>query len=458
MQLARHGLQMIEPAARLFAPAPDGSSITFYSDAKATAKQIEVFSKKDAAQYFELVKALETFGGIARQLLFLTPPVIEKPSKQDVWKLLKVGRKVRGLGKREMMRLIRWGPMAAADLVSEFFETDLLRAVVAARGIFGAALGPWSAGSALLLLLRAASDPHPAGSSAVPKGGMGALSAAMAAAATQAGAEIRTGAEVAEILVKHGQVTGVGLANGEEISAKAVVSGADPRRTFLGLLDPVHLPPSFVVKMQNFRANGTAAKLNIALDALPNFAALKNSSESQITLSGRIHIGPGIDYLERAFDDSKYEEFSRAPYLDIAIPSISDPSLAPAGKHVMSIYMQFAPYKLKAGDWSQHRDRLRDAVLRTLAPYAPDLASKVLAIQTLTPADLESTYGLTGGHPFHGELSLDQIFTMRPLLGWARYATPVKGLYLCSNGTHPGNGLTGASGHNAAREIAKHLR
>ena len=458
MQLSRHGLEMIEPAARLFAPAPDGSSITFFNDHRATQQQIEAFSKKDAAQYPELVKALETFGGIARQLLFLTPPVIEKPSKEDAWKFLKVGHKVRRLGKREMMRLIRWGPMAAADFVSEFFETDLLRGAVAARGIFGAALGPWSAGSTLLMLLRAASDPHPAGSSAIPKGGMGALTAAMAAAAKSAGAEIRTGAEVAEILVKNGAVTGVRLANGEEILAKAVVSGADPRRTFLHMLDPVHLPPSFVVKMQNFRANGTAAKLNIALDALPTFTALKNAAEATSTLAGRIHIGPGIDYLERAFDASKYGDYSRAPYLDISIPSISDPSLAPAGKHVMSVYMQFAPYKLKAGDWSHHRDPMRDTVLATLQQYAPDLTSKILAIQTLTPADLESTYGLSGGHPFHGELALDQIFTMRPLLGWARYASPIKGLYLCSNGTHPGNGLTGASGHNAAREIAKHLK
>jgi phytoene dehydrogenase-like protein len=280
----------------------------------------------------------------------------------------------------------------------------------------------------------------------------------MAAAAKQAGAEIRTGTEVKQILVKNGRVTGVALANGEEIAAKSVVSGADPRRTFLGLLDPVHLPPSFVVKMQNYRSNGTAAKLNVALDAVPTFTALKNSPDGNSALAGRIHIGPGIDYLEHAFDDSKYGDFSRAPYLDIAIPSISDPSLAPAGKHVMSIYMQFAPYKLKKGDWAQQRDALRDTVLKTLAAYAPDLAQKILAVQTITPKDLEATYGLTGGHPFHGELALDQIFTMRPLLGWARYATPVAGLYLCSNGTHPGNGLTGASGHNAAREILKTIR
>jgi phytoene dehydrogenase-like protein len=210
--------------------------------------------------------------------------------------------------------------------------------------------------------------------------------------------------------------------------------------------------------MRNYRCSGTAAKLNIALDALPNFTALKSSSDAKATLAGRIHIGPGIDYLERAFDDSKYGEFSRAPYLDISIPSILDDSLAPAGKHVMSIYMQFAPYTLKTGDWRQQRDSLRDATINTLSEYAPDFASKILAVQTLTPKDLEDTYGLTGGHPFHGELALDQIFTMRPILGWARYATPVKGLYLCGSGTHPGNGVTGASGHNAAREILKHVR
>jgi phytoene dehydrogenase-like protein len=289
---------------------------------------------------------------------------------------------------------------------------------------------------------------------------MGALTAAMAAAAKQAGAEIRTGVEVSQISVKNGVATGVALASGEEISAKTVVSSADPRRTFLGLLDPVHLPPSFVVQMQHYRSLGTVAKLNLALGALPNFNALANSGAASPAnaLAGRIHIGPGIDYLERAFDHSKYGEFSSAPYLDVMIPSLADPSLAPAGQHVMSVHMQFAPYKLKKSDWSAQRDPLRDTIIKTLAEYAPDLPGKILAAQTLTPADLESQYALTGGHPFHGELSLDQIFTMRPILGWARYRTPVKNLYLGGSGTHPGNGLTGASGANAAREILRDLR
>jgi phytoene dehydrogenase-like protein len=458
MQLARHGLQKLESSVRLFAPSPDGRALILHTDPAASARQIENFSKKDAAQYLALHKALERVAPILADFLVLTPPEIERPSKEDLWKLLKVGRKVRGLGKKEMMRLLRWGPMAVADFVAEFFETDLLRAAVAARGIFGAAMGPWSAGSTALLLLRAASDPYPIGNSAYPRGGLGALTEAMASAARQAGAEMRTNAGIERILVKNGAVTGVVLTGGEEIAAKRVVSGADPRRTFLGLLDPVHLPPSFVVKMQHYRSQGVAAKLNLALDALPTFTSLKNSSDANSGLAGRIHIGPGIDYLERAFDHSKYGEFSRAPYLDISILTLLDPSLAPPGKHVMSIYMQFAPYHLKNSAWPNERDSLADTILRTLAEYAPDLPTKILARQILTPKDLEDTYGLTGGHPFHGELSLDQVFTMRPLLGWARYQTPIHGLFLCGSGTHPGNGLTGASGANAARQILKSLR
>jgi phytoene dehydrogenase-like protein len=462
MQLARHGLKMLDNDLQLFAPSPDGRALRLYKSEESSVRSIESFSKQDAVKYRDLQKSLARAGAIVRDLISLTPPVIEKPSSEDIWKLLKVGRKVRGLGKRDMMRLIRWGPMAVADFAAEFFETDLLRGIVAARGIFGAAMGPWSAGSTALLLLRSAVDPSVAGSSAHPIGGMGALTAALAAAAREAGAEIRTGADVKQILVKNGAATGAVLADGEEIAAKTVISGADPRRTFLGLLDPVHLPPSFVVKMQHYRSQGTVAKLNLALDALPSFTALKNSSEhsadSSAALAGRIHIGPGIDYLERAFDHSKYGEFSSAPYLDVMIPSIGDTTLAHANKHVMSIYMQFAPYKLKQTDWAQQRDALRDTIIKTLAEYAPDLPAKILAAQILTPKDLEDTYGLTGGHPFHGELALDQIFTMRPLLGWARYRTPVKGLYLCGSGTHPGTGLTGASGANAAREILRDLR
>ncbi|MFY9529078.1 MAG: NAD(P)/FAD-dependent oxidoreductase [Candidatus Acidiferrales bacterium] len=466
MQLEKHGLSMLQSPVRVFAPLPDGRGLLLLADPVESASQIEKFSRHDAPRYKEFHQLLARYCKLLHHLLWMTPPAIDHPSGEDLWKLLKVGRNFRGLGKRDMMRLLRWGPMAVADLVAEFFETELLRATIAARGIFGTALGPWSAGSTAVLLLRAAADPHPAGTSAFPRGGMGALAQAMAEAAKQAGAEIRTGAEVAQILVKNGGVTGVALASGEEIPAKAVISNADPRRTFLKLVDPVHLEPGFVVKMQHYRSNGTVAKVNLALNALPAFTALKGISAAGAlslngaagALGGRIHIGPEIDYLERAFDDSKYGEFSRAPYLDITIPSILDPSLAPPEKHVMSIHMQFAPYKLRRGDWPSCRDALGDTVIKTLAAYAPDLPNRILARQIITPQDLEDSWGLTGGHPFHGELALDQLFTMRPILGYARHLSPIKALYLCGSGTHPGTGLTGASGSNAAREILKDLR
>jgi len=345
--------------------------------------------------------------------------------------------------------------MAVADLAAEYFETELLRAVVAARGVFGTFLGPWSAGSALVLLIRAAGDAHPAGSAFFAAGGMGALTQAMASAAQAAGAEIRSGAEVMEIRVKDGTASGVILSSGEEIDAGAVISNADPKRTLLKLTDPTHLAPDFLEKLQHYRGNGTVAKVNLALSGLPQFTALKNGNAAALT--GRIHIGNEIDYLERAFDASKYGHFSPHPYLEATIPSLTDPTLAPEGKHVMSIYVQYAPYKLK-GDWETQRKPLGQAVVKTLAQYAPNLPELILTHQIITPQDLEDTYGLTGGQIFHGDLALDQFFTMRPLLDWARYRTPIENLYLCGSGTHPGAGLTGGSGANAAREILKDLK
>jgi phytoene dehydrogenase-like protein len=284
---------------------------------------------------------------------------------------------------------------------------------------------------------------------------MGGLTQAMASAAKAAGVEIRTGAEVIEIRVQNGVATGVLLATGEEIQAKAVISNADPKRTLLKLTDPTHLSPDFVQKLQHYRGNGTVAKVNLALSGLPKFSALKNGDAT--ALKGRIHIGNEIDYLERAFDEAKYGNFSRQPYLEATIPSLTDPTLAPEGKHVMSIYMQYAPYKLK-GDWEQQRKALGQTVVQTLAQYAPNLPELILTHQIITPRDLEDKYGLTGGQIFHGELALDQFFTMRPLLDWARYRTPIEQLYLCGSGTHPGAGLTGGSGANAAREIIKSLK
>lgn len=455
MQLERHGLRLINPEVAVTALSPDGRALMLYNDEKRAADEIRKFSPKDAAQYPEFQQSLTKIGGVIGQALKLPPPDIDDPSRSDLWAMLNTGRALRKLGKKNMYRVLRWGPMAAADLVAEFFETELLRATIAARGIFGTALGPWSAGSSLVLLIRAAGDAHPAGSASFAVGGIGAITQAMTAAAREAGVEIRTQAEIREIRVKDGAATGVVLASGEEIGAKAVISNADPRRTLLKLVDPMHLTPDFVMKLQHFRMPGSVAKMNLALSALPKFTALNGNAEA---LRGRVHIGPEIDYLERAFDASKYGSFSEQPYLEVAIPSLTEPSLAPAGKHVMSIYVQYAPFKLKSGDWDAQRDALGNTVVRTLAEYAPNLPELIEDGQIITPKDLEETYGLTGGHIFHGELALDQFFTMRPLLDWARYRTPVKNLYLCGSGTHPGVGLTGGSGWNAAREIVKDLR
>jgi phytoene dehydrogenase-like protein len=455
MQLEKHGLKLITPQISVTALSPDGRAVSLYQDAGKSAEQIAGFSHKDAAKYPEFLKSLGKIRKVIADALATTPPDIDHPSRGDLWSMLKTGRAIRNLGSKDMFRLLRWGPMAVADLAAEYFETELLRAVIAARGVFGTFLGPWSAGSALVLLIRAAGDPHPAGSATLAAGGVGAITQAMASAAKAAGAEIRNNAEVIEIRVQNGVATGVLLSTGEEIQAKAVVSNADPKRTLLKLTDPTHLSPDFVQKLQHYRGNGTVAKVNLALQGLPKFTGLKNGDAS--ALEGRIHIGNEIDYLERAFDESKYGNFSRRPYLEATIPSLTDPTLAPDGKHVMSIYMQYAPYKLK-GDWEEQRKALGQTVVKTLAEYAPNLPELILTHQIITPKDLEEKYGLTGGQIFHGELALDQFFTMRPLLDWARYRTPIEKLYLCGSGTHPGAGLTGGSGANAAREILKALK
>ena len=457
MRLQKHGLKLITPDVGVTALSPEGRALSLYNNAEKSAQEIAKFSQKDAGRYPVFQESLEKMGKVIGEVLTLPPPNIDNPSTGDLWGMLQTGRAVRNLGKKDMYRLLRWGPMAVADLVAEYFDTELLRATIAARGIFGTFLGPWSAGSSLVLLIRAAGDPHPGGSAWLAAGGMGSLTQAMASAAQQAGAEIRSGAEVIEVRVKEGVATSVVLSTGEEISAKAIISNADPKRTLLKLVDSTHLSPDFVMKLQHYRMLGTVAKVNLALSGLPQFTA-QNGRGDTGALSGRIHIGPEIDYLERAFDDSKYGNFSRQPYLEATIPSLTDPSLAPEGKHVMSIYVQYAPYKLKGTDWETQRVPLGDTVVKTLAQYAPNLPELILSHQIITPQDLEDVYGLTSGHIFHGELSLDQFFTMRPLLDWARYRTPIQNLYLCGSGTHPGAGLTGGSGANAAKEILKDLK
>lgn len=452
MDLTRHGVEFLTPSTRVFAPSPDGRALLLFDDPRRSAESIRKLSAKDADAYPSYHDAMTRISSVLASLFTTTPPAIDKPSAGDLWNLLRTGRKFRALGRKDGYRLLRWGPMAVADLVHEWFETELLRAAIAAPGVSGTMFGPWSAGSALVLLMHEAHQRLADGHSSRVRGGPGALTHAMAEAARAAGAEIRTTAAVERIVVRDERARGVVVAGGEEIQARAVVSAVDPKTTFLRLVDPIDLTPDFITKVRNYRSSGTVAKVNLALSALPLFG---RDTEA---LSGRIHIGPEIDYLERAFDHAKYGEFSTEPWLDITVPSILDPQLAPAGAHVMSIYVHYAPYRLRGTTWDASCERLANTAIQTLSRYAPGIERLIVAREVVTPVDLERQYGLFGGHFFHGELALDQLFAMRPLLGFGRYRSPIGGLYLCSSGTHPGGFLSGGSGRNAAREIVRDLK
>jgi phytoene dehydrogenase-like protein len=454
MQLEKQGLVMIRPDVRMIALDPGGHALHIYEDPQKTAAGLRRISEHDGQKYLEFHASFTKLGLAIAPLLSMTPPDIDHLAVNDYLNLGRLGLNFRGLDKKNAYRLLRWGPMAIADLASEWFETELLRATIEARGIFGTFAGPWSAGTSAGLFMQAAIDGQAIPAASFVRGGVGALTEALAKSASAAGAQIRTGGHVAGIRVNGNKATGVVLESGEEIAASAVVSSADPKQTFLKLVQATDLEPGFLAKIHAYRSVGTVAKVNLALSRLPSFTAIKNAAAD---LSGRIHIGPDTDYLERAFDAAKYGDFSSQPYLDITVPSLTDASLAPGGAHVMSIHVQYAPYSLKAGDWNSRRNEFADTVLKTLSEYAPDLREVIIDRQILTPLDLEQTYSLTGGHVFHGEQALDQLFAFRPLLGWARYRTPINGLYLCGSGTHPG-GITGASGANASREIIRELK
>jgi phytoene dehydrogenase-like protein len=454
LELNRFGLEVLTPEVRLLALSPDSKHIAIYNDANRTASEIANVSAHDAASYPGFVNSFSRIGNVLAPLVEMTPPSIEHPSASDLWSLGKLGLAFRGLGRKDEFRLLRWGPMAVADLVSEWFETELIRAAFAARGIYGAFAGPWSAGTSLGLLWQAALDGNAIAPASFIKGGLGALTTALAESARSAGAEIQTKAEVARIELTDDSMARVILTSGSDLQSRAVISNADPHSTFLRLVDPIDLDPTFTEKIRNYRIKGAVAKINLALSGLPHFNGVSDTEK----LKGRIHIGPEIDYLERAFDAAKYGEYSPEPYLDVTIPSLTDATLAPAGHHVMSIHVQFAPYKLTQGDWSSFQEAFADNVIDQLARYAPNLKELIVGGQVLTPVDLERTYGLAGGHIHHGEQTLDQFFTFRPLIGWAQYRTPLNRLYLCGAGTHPGGGITGLPGSNAAREVIKDFK
>jgi phytoene dehydrogenase-like protein len=453
--LESHGLRLLRPAVRVFAPQPDGAPLTLWSDPARTAQELRASSPTDAAAYPAFEHRVRVIASFLDHLAAAPPPEIQSPSIGDAMAGLRLGRAFRRLGPKAGREALRVLPMPVADLVGEAFETDAVRGAIASRAVQFTAMGPWTAGTAAVLLADSAgSDGGAAGQTVFARGGPASLAQALASAARSLGAEIRTGAEVTAVRTDRGRAIGATLSTGEEVAATSVVSAADPKRTLLGLIDPEELGPTLTWRVSNLRMPGCTAKVNLSLSGLPRFAGIDDVER----LSGRIVIAPGIDYLERGADAAKYRRMSNEPYLEATIPSLLDPSLAPEGRHVMSVIVQWAPYRLRDGTWESEREGLGDLVVKTLETYAPGLSNFITARQVLTPVDLERDFGLTGGHVFHGEPGLDQFFAWRPLLGYARYRMPIPGLYLCGSGAHPGGGITGAPGALAAREILADLR
>ena len=451
-----NGIEWVRPEIAMTAVNAAGKAIPFYADHKKTIDALSITSPKDAARYGAFVSQLTAAAGVVGAVLEKRAPDMDAPSLADLLALGGAARRFRALDRRNAYGLLRWGPMPIADFVDEWFDDELLKAAVAARGVFGAMLGPRSAGSTLTYLYQLAFDPHPVGSGLTVTGGISAFSDALANAAHAAGVTIRVSSPVRRIVLDaEDAVAGVSLESGETIECRAVVSAAGPKRTLLDLVEPGVISPDAVTRARNIRARGVTAKINLSLDALPVFPALAAHPSA---LRGRVHVGPSVEYLEKAFDAAKYGESSPEPWLEIAVPSTHDGSLAPAGKHIMSIYAQYAPRDLRGRAWKDEKPTLLRNAMRALETVAPGIERIVVNAEVITPEDLELTYGMDGGHIHQGEHTLDQMLVARPLLGLTGYTSPVTGLFLASGGSHPGGGITGLPGLLASAEVAKTLK
>lgn len=450
LELSRHGLHIL-PLESTLTPLANGDYLAQWNDHDQNKRELARHSLRDAEAYDDFSRLMHLMARAVKPMLAMTPPDPTSLSPRELMSLLRLGKFFRGLGHEQFHELHKLLTMSSADYLDEWFESEALKGTKSASGIIGTLHGPRSPGTAYVLLHHYMGELDGVFRAwGFAKGGNGSVSEAIAGSAKAFGAEIRTQAAVAQVLIENGRAVGVVLEGGEEVRGKRVISGADPRRTFMHLVGAKHLPDDFVAELERFKFRGTSAKVNLALGEAPNFLCMPGPGPH---LRGAISISPSVDYLERAYDQAKYGEFSQRPYMDIIIPSAIDPGMAPPGKHVMSIFAQYAPYHLNGGWTDAKRNAFGDAVIDTLAQYAPNIRSAILHRQVVVPADIENMVGISEGNIFHGELTLQQMFFLRPLPGWAKYKTPIDGLYQCGSGTHPGGGVMGAPGRNAALAI-----
>jgi phytoene dehydrogenase-like protein len=452
LDLPGHGLEIL-PLESTVTPMENGDYLATWGDSDKTRREISRHSPRDAEAMVEFGRLMHHMAQAVKPILGMVPPDPTSLSPRDLLGLLRLGKHFRDLGPEKFHALYKLMTMSSADYLDEWYETDALKATKSASGIIGTFLGPRSPGTAYVLLHHYMGEIDGSFRAwGFAKGGTGAISEAIAGSARRFGAEIRTDAPVSRVIVKRGRAVGVALDNGDELRANLVVSSLDPNRTFLHLVEETALPDDFVSDIRRYKFRGSSGKVNLALAELPNFTCMPGVGPH---LRGAISISPSVEYLERAYDDAKYGEFSRHPYMDVIIPSMIDPHMAPPGQHVMSIFVQYAPYDVIGGWTDAKRDAFGQAVVDTLTQYAPNLKHAILHRQVITPADIERVTGLTEGNIFQGELALHQLFFLRPAPRWAKYRTPIRRLYQCGAGTHPGGGIMGASGRLAALQILR---
>lgn len=454
LDLNRLGLDIVRSNPTVCTPLPDGRALWLWQDLNQSREAIGRFSQKDADKWPAFAGFVARMAAMLEAIESTTMPHVPSPSLAELLASAGLGRAIQKLTGRDRAEFLRFIPMSVYELLTDWFETEALQGTLGVQGLLGLKQGPRATGTGLLFLHNQVGAP--AGSfraNGLVRGGLAKLGQALAAAAKGFGAEIRTEAEVSRVTVSGGRAAAVVLASGQEIRARMTISAVDPRRTFFELVDPMNFGPDFANQAHNIKMRGTVAKVNLALGELPDFTALRGSDARSTALRGTISISPSLDYLERAYDDAKYGRVARHPFMECVIPSALDPSRAPEGKHVMSVWVQHAPYLLRDGSWTERREELGDLVVNLLTEYAPNLKGAILHRQVLAPVDLESQWGLTEGNVNHGEMMLEHLFFMRPVANWAQYRTPLAGLYLCGAGTHPGGGLHGRPGYLAAKEI-----